>query len=139
MISTESARAQLAERRDLNEQPIHGLSVKWSVDYLQNAHDMRLAADVRADSRSDITILQVWLTNVWIGGVAIIEDIPQVTSVVEFERDANVKYVKVGLFDGKWRREDNGQRYRAILNGYCRVNADVRPFSYIKEYDFPGW
>lgn len=139
MLSTESAREHLAERRELKDQPIHGLTVEWRVDYLENAHDMRLAADLRADSRRDISILQVWLTNIWIGGVAIIEDIPQVTSVVEFDRDANVKSVKVGVFDGKWRREDKGQRYRAILNGYCNVDGDVQPFSYIRDYDFPGW
>ena len=134
MLSFESVRARLAVAKD---QPIAGLEVEWRVDYVRLDHDMRITFEVRA--ADGIDILQVWTSNLWIGGVTFPEDIPQITSIVEFADAAHVRAFKGALSDGKWRRQDKGQRYRAAVAGYCRIGDGLQDFFYSREYEFPGW
>lgn len=108
----------------------------WKVTYDELGHDILIDAQVSVVDPKDC-LLQVWLQDLH-PGVWIPENRPWVASAVEFNRNQGIQTVKLGLFDSKWRPEDVGQTYRALLWGYLQHGATVESFTFDAEFVYPG-
>lgn len=112
------------------------VDVDWDVTYDQPGHDIILRANVKVKSPED-ALLQVWLQDqhpgIWIPALR-----PWVASVVEFTADQKVTKALVGLMDSKWRKEDKGQTYTALLWGYLAHGTNVESFAFNKDFTYPG-
>lgn len=109
---------------------------EWSVGYDPLGHDVVLEAKVAVSYSSD-SLLQVWLMDQH-SGIWIPEYRPWVSSVVEYTREQAQKSTHVGLFDSKWRDEDKGETYNALLWGWVAHKDDVKKFAFSEEFQYPG-
>jgi hypothetical protein len=110
--------------------------LEWDVAYDELGHDILIQASVKVRDPAD-AILQLWLKDQH-PGIWIPELRPWVASVVEFAPDQEVRKALVGLIDSKWRKEDTGETYTAIVWGYVRHGGAVETFSESKSFVFPG-
>ena len=108
----------------------------WEVTHDEMAHDIVIQGLVKVENEDD-ALLQVWLGAIH-PGIWIPEYRPYVISVVEFYREQNVQSTKVGLFDSKWRKEDLGQKFKAMLWGYLEHDGGVASFAFEKDFTYPG-
>lgn len=112
------------------------VKVEWDVIYHELGHDIIIEAFVKVVDSDDI-LLQVWLQDTH-PGIWIPEFRPWVSSVVEFMPEQNIKKAHIGLFDSKWRKEDVGEIYHALLWGYLNHAGEVASFAFEKEFKYPG-
>jgi hypothetical protein len=119
--------------KDANQEIV---KVNFEVIYDKLGHDIILQAEVKVLTPGD-SLLQVWLQDIH-PGIWIPEYRPWVSSVVEFEASQKVESALCGLIDSKWRPEDSGQRYDALLWGYVQHNGNVLQFGpFEKELTYP--
>ncbi len=109
--------------------------VDWSVSYDAVGHDIIIDAKVKVAFGGD-SLLQVWLKDEH-PGIWIPELRPWVASVVEFGPDQNIEETHIGLFDSKWRDEDVGETYHALLWGYVSHKGENFKFGFEKEFKYP--
>jgi len=112
------------------------VKAEWSVTYDELGHDIIIEARIGVAQPKD-ALLQVWLKDQH-SGMWIPEYRPWVASVVEFTPDQAIKETRVGLFDSKWREEDVGETYHALLWGYLNHEGDVASFAFQEEFKYPG-
>ena len=96
---------------------------------------MILEALVKA--RPNIWLLQIWakFQSLEFG---IPEHIPWVSSVLEFHPTQRVQSAHIGLLDSKWRPEDSGKVYNALLWGYAEVDGSPVGFGpFTREFTYP--
>lgn len=128
MLSLESLRVS-------KDKAVDGLRVTWDVVYVPLDHAMRIAYELKADGE-DKGIFHLWATNLWVHGTAVAR--PYVQNVLEFDANTQVRTIKGFLYDGKWRQDDKGQKYRAVIAGVCRIGAGMQDFFYSRDYEFSG-
>jgi hypothetical protein len=112
------------------------VDVEWDVIYDELGHDIILQAKIKVRTAEDV-LLQIWLEDQH-PGIGIPEFRPWVASVVEFKLEQQVREALVGLFDSKWRTEDVGETYDAMLWGYLMHNGTVESFAFKRKFKYPG-
>lgn len=108
----------------------------WSVEYDALGNDIILQAKIAVKDSADV-LLQVWLMDEH-PGIWIPQYRPWVASVVEFDPSEGQKTAHVGLFDSKWRAEDQGETYGAFLWGWVMHKGKPKRFGFEKEFVYPG-
>lgn len=122
--------------RLLNEASNEFVKADWDVKYDRLGHDIIIEACVKVAETKD-SLIQVWLKDEH-PGIWIPEFRPWVASVVEFRPDQETKETHIGLFDSKWREEDVGETYYALLWGFLSHGGDDASFAFQKEFKYPG-
>jgi hypothetical protein len=112
------------------------VAAKLQVTYEPLGHDIVLDASVSVAAPEDV-ILQVWLKDLH-PGIWIPEFRPWIASVVEFSPIQAIKQVHLGLIDSKWRKEDAGVTYHALLWGYVQRDGSTLKFALEQDFVFPG-
>ena len=112
------------------------VKVYFEVIYDELGHDMIRQARVKVDA-PDTYHLQVWVQDIH-PGIWIPELRPWVSSAVEFNPSQKIDSALCGLFDSKWRPEDSGQSYDALVWGYVEQGGEVVQFGpFEKEFIYP--
>jgi hypothetical protein len=112
------------------------VSVDWDVVYDKIGHDIIIEARIKLIEVTD-RLLQVWLKDHH-EGMWIPEILPWVSSVVEFSPADNITTTHVALLDSKWRPEDAGAAYKALLWGYIQHKGAVEHFAFENDLIYPG-
>ena len=85
----------------------------------------------------DTYLLQVWLKDVHTG-IWIPELHPWVLSGIEFKAESKVSSALCGLVDHKWRKEDGGAKYEALISGFIMQNGAVSRFGpVVQQFIYP--
>jgi len=137
LIAKASAMGWEAFRSQLIKEASNDLvKADWSVKYDELGHGIIIEARIGVVHAKDV-LLQVWLKDEH-PGIWIPEYRPWVASVVEFKPEQAIKESHVGLFDSKWRAEDVGETYHALLWGYLDHEGVISSFAFQKEFKYPG-
>jgi hypothetical protein len=117
------------------EEDNNAVKVKWEITYRPLQHDVVISAVVKVRNSVD-DLLQIWLKDedarYWIPELQ-----PRNVAVVEFSPAQKIKEAHLGLFDGKWRREDAGQKYLVHLWGYVMSSSKYLKFVFDNEFVYP--
>ena len=97
--------------------------------------DVLVYAEVQVANKTD-DLLQVVIRFEAKRDFSIPEDQPRTVSIVEFSKQQKVKIAKIGLFDGKWSKTDDGKKYIAKLWGWVMQNGNPSEFFYSKEFTY---
>lgn len=123
-------------RRDLLARARNDLvAVDWNVEYEPLGHDILIIGTVKVLEVNDF-LLQVWLKDMH-PGIWIPEFRPWVASVSEYEPAQRIRSARVGLFDSKWRKEDEGETYYALFWGYFDHGGAIESFALEKKFVYP--
>jgi len=92
------------------------VKIDFRVTYEELGHDIILVAEVTT-TEPDCYLLQIFLQDI-ATGIWIPELQPWELSAVEFSPQNKVTTAICGLVDSKWRPDDSGAEYEAILWGF---------------------
>ena len=113
------------------------VTVTWDVTYKELGHDIMVYYNVKT-TEPETYLLQIWAKDQH-SGFWIPEYQPWVASVVEFEPTSKVTACKGGVIDSKWRKEDVGEKYVALLWGYVLQKESVIQFGpFKKDFTYPS-
>ena len=121
-----SFKSELFARSHGNETGNALVSVEWQVEYDPLGHDWQLTYKL-AVTDPTVEILQVWIMDQH-PGIWIPELRPWVAGACEFQIGQGVRSMIGGVIDSKWRPEDAGQEYQALLWGYVGQGGVVHKF-----------
>jgi hypothetical protein len=108
----------------------------FRITYDELGHDMILEAQVTTTA-PDCYLLQIFLQDV-ATGIWIPELQPFELSAVEFAPESKVTTALCGLVDSKWRADDSGAVYDALLWGYAsQAGSPVQFGPFTKQFVYP--
>ena len=137
MEATKSESNWLDFKEELRKGAVQDIvKVDFQVTYNPKSHAIEIIGDVTVISPNTY-LLQIWLKDIHLA-VWIPEIHPWVLSGVEFRRENKVTSALGGLIDHKWRKEDVGAEYEALLHGYAEQDGAVVKFGpFIKRFTYP--
>lgn len=122
--ATESEESWAAFKSELGKgAAADSVKVDFEVTYNELTHGIELRAEV-STLTPNTYLLQIWLQDIHTG-FWIPELHPFNVSVVELEAGSRVTTALCGLVDHKWRADDSGSKYEALVWGY--VEQDGTP------------
>jgi hypothetical protein len=135
--ATKSEETWVSFKKELRIDAVQDIvKIDFQVTYNPKSHGIELIANITA-IEPNTYLLQIWLKDIHTG-IWIPELHPWVLSGVEFKPENKVTSALCGLIDHKWRKEDAGAKYEALLSGYVEQNGAVVKFEpIIKQFVYP--